>query len=75
MNANELGDVIGIKFHDTQNKDGKYAEITIKDSGNKCISTSNLYWLNLSVLQNTKEVEFLKIITQVPSDGVAIAKK
>lgn len=73
LNANELGDVIGIKFRDTQNKDGKYAEITIKDSGNKCISTSNLYWLNLSVLQNTKEVEFLKIITQVPSDGVAIA--
>ncbi|WP_419962088.1 hypothetical protein [Psychrobacillus sp. BM2] len=71
LDLNELGDVVGIKFRDTQNEEGKYAEITIKDSSNKCISTSNLYWLNLSVLQNTKEVEFLKIITQVPN-GAAI---
>lgn len=73
LQPNELGDVIGIRFRDSQNKEGKYAEITIKDSGDKCISTSNLYWLNLSVLQNTKEVEFLKIVTQVPSNGVAVA--
>lgn len=79
LQANELGDVIGIRFRDTEKKDaiekkdGKYAEITIKDSGDKCISTSNLYWLNLSVLQNAQEVEFLKIVTQVPSDGVAVA--
>lgn len=79
LQANELGDVIGIRFRDTEKKDdnerkdGNYAEITIKDSGDKCISTSNLYWLNLSVLQNAKEVEFLKIVTQVPSEGVAVA--
>lgn len=78
LQANELGDVIGIRFRDVEKKDniaqkdGKYAEITIKDSGDKCISTSNLYWLNLSVLQNAKEVEFLKIVMQIPSGGVAV---
>lgn len=79
LNSNELGDVIGIRFRDIEHKDkhigrdGKYAEITIKDSGDKCISTSNLYWLNLSVLQNAKEVEYLKIVVQVPSGGVVVA--
>ncbi|NWQ40394.1 hypothetical protein MLOOGBEN_06735 [Bacillus sp. EB106-08-02-XG196] len=72
LNRNELGDVVGIKFRDTQSEDRKYAEITIKDTGNKCISTSNLYWLNLSVLQNTKAIEFLKIITQVESGAVVV---
>lgn len=71
VDMNELGEVIGIRFRNNQNEDGKYAEITIKDSDNKCISTSNLYWLNLSVLQNTRAVEYLKIIPILPN-GVAM---
>ncbi|MEC1155522.1 hypothetical protein [Cytobacillus horneckiae] len=70
LSGNDIGDVVGIRFRDTQNEK-KYAEITIKDTGNMCISTSNLYWLNLSVLQSTKSVEFLKIIPQL-DNGSAI---
>ncbi|MGD6968690.1 hypothetical protein ACQCVP_19920 [Rossellomorea vietnamensis] len=70
LGTNELGDVVGIRFKDTQAEEKKFAEITIRDSGNKCISTSNLYWLNLSVLQTTEKVEFLKILTHLNS-GVA----
>ncbi|MCZ0872736.1 hypothetical protein [Peribacillus sp. AS_2] len=71
LDKNEFGDVVGIRFRNSQNDEKKYAEITIKDTGNKCISTSNLYWLNLSVLQSTQSVEFLKIIPQLES-GAAI---
>lgn len=71
LEKNVLGDVVGISFRNSQSEERKYAEITIKDTGNKCISTSNLYWLNLSVLQSTKSVEFLKIVPQLES-GAAI---
>ncbi|KON69647.1 hypothetical protein AKG34_13420 [Peribacillus butanolivorans] len=71
LEKNVLGDVVGIRFRNSQSEERKYAEITIKDTGNKCISTSNLYWLNLSVLQSTKSVEFLKIVPQLES-GAAI---
>nr|WP_255301338.1 HNH endonuclease [Bacillus cereus] len=39
-----------LKEGEKTKNDKKYAEITIRDKGFKCISTNNLYWLNLPVL-------------------------
>lgn len=73
LEPGKLGDVVGIRFRDTKNEvNKKYAEITIKDNDNNCISASNLYWLNLSVLQSTESIEHLKIISQLDS-GTAVA--
>ncbi|MFD2924185.1 hypothetical protein [Halobacillus naozhouensis] len=72
LNDNEIGDVVGIKFRNNQENDNdkKYAEITISDKGYNCISTNNLYWLNLPVLHNRKMVEFLKITKSFESGAV-----
>jgi hypothetical protein len=73
LNNSELGDVVGIKFRNNKDdNDNKYAEITISDKGYNCISTNNLYWLNLPVLQTRQAVEFLKIVKTLPS-GLVIA--
>lgn len=62
LGSNEQGDIAGIKF---RNKHGEgkenYAEVSIIEKDFKCISTDELYWINLSVLLNQKEIEFLKI--------------
>ncbi|WP_077736739.1 hypothetical protein [Bacillus sonorensis] len=62
LKRNEQGDIVGIKF---RNKHGEgkenYAEVSIIEKDYKCISTDELYWINLSVLLNQKEIEFLKI--------------
>ncbi|MFC7319831.1 hypothetical protein [Halobacillus campisalis] len=72
LNDSTVGDVVGIKFRNNQEdeSDRKYAEITISDKGFNCISTNNLYWLNLPVLQNRKMVEFLKIIKSMETGFV-----
>ncbi|MDX5914134.1 hypothetical protein [Bacillus cereus group sp. BfR-BA-01026] len=68
LNDSELGDVVGIKFRNSRHeKDLNYAEIKIMDNGDKCISTNNLYWLNLPVLLNRKAIEYLKIQKTLPS--------
>jgi hypothetical protein len=73
LNNSVLGDVVGIKFRNNKDdNDNKYAEITISDKGYNCISTNNLYWLNLPVLQTRQAVEFLKIVKTLPS-GLVIA--
>ncbi|PEA32949.1 hypothetical protein [Bacillus toyonensis] len=73
INTSELGDIFGIKFRNSKNdSDKKYAEITIKDKGYKCISTNNLYWLNLPVLQNKKSIESLQIV-KILDNGTVIA--
>ncbi|CAI6274059.1 hypothetical protein NRS6186_11470 [Bacillus subtilis] len=62
LDPNEQGDIVGIKF---RNKHGEgkenYAEVSIIEKDYKCISTDELYWINLSVLLNQQEIEFLKI--------------
>lgn len=62
LDTNEQGDIVGIKF---RNKHGEgkenYAEVSIIEKDYKCISTDELYWINLSVLLNQQEIEFLKI--------------
>ncbi|MGV5537604.1 hypothetical protein [Bacillus sp. XB1] len=71
LKMNELGDVVGIKFRNNKDdNDRRYAEITIKDKGFKCISTNNLYWLNLPVLQNRQAVEFLQIVKILASGNI-----
>ncbi|SDN45960.1 hypothetical protein SAMN04488137_4526 [Fictibacillus solisalsi] len=73
LNNSELGDVVGIKFRNSkEDNDQKYAEITISDKGFNCISTNNLYWLNLPVLQSRQAVEFLKIVKSLPSGLVIV---
>lgn len=73
LNANELGDIFGIKFRNgKKDNDQKYAEITIRDNGYKCISSNNLYWLNLPVLQNKKAIELLQIVKTL-DNGTVIA--
>ncbi|PFV57421.1 hypothetical protein COL00_05155 [Bacillus cereus] len=73
VNIDELGDIVGIKFRNNKDdNDKKYAEITIRDKGFKCISTNNLYWLNLPVLQHRKAIEFLQLVKIFPS-GTVIA--
>lgn len=66
LSDNTVGEVIGIKFRNN-NEQREYAEVTIKDTGNRCISTSNLYWINLSVLLNVEKVEYLKIVPYLES--------
>jgi len=71
---NELGDVVGIKFRNVRDEDTKeYAEVHISDKGFKCISTNDIYWLNLPVLQERKKVESIKLIKKL-SNGYRIAK-
>ncbi|SDX62344.1 hypothetical protein [Salimicrobium album] len=74
LSDSTIGDVVGIKFRDNQENenDKKYAEITISDKGYNCISTNNLYWLNLPVLHRRKMVEFLKI-TKNFNSGIVVA--
>ncbi|MBS9367232.1 hypothetical protein JL732_10000 [Listeria welshimeri] len=59
---NPLGDIVGIRFRNNAERKNQYSEITILDKQNHCISTDNLYWLNLAVLLDVKSVEFLKLI-------------
>ncbi|MCG7318023.1 hypothetical protein [Brevibacillus laterosporus] len=62
INSNDLGDIVGIKFRNTKDESSqKYAEIYITDKGFKCISSNELYWLNLPILLDQKAVESLKI--------------
>ncbi|MDP7981023.1 hypothetical protein [Bacillus multifaciens] len=73
INTSDLGDIFGIKFRNSKyDNDKKYAEITIRDKGYKCISTNNLYWLNLPVLQNKKSIESLQIV-KILDNGTVIA--
>ncbi|OEH53134.1 hypothetical protein AQ616_17800 [Oceanobacillus sp. E9] len=74
LSNNEIGDIVGIKFRNNNENDSdkKYAEITINDKGFKCISTNNLYWLNLPVLLNRKKIEFLKVSKNL-ANGIVIA--
>ncbi|EMN7731510.1 hypothetical protein WB980_004916 [Bacillus cereus] len=68
LNDSDLGDVVGIKFRNARfEKDLNYAEIKIMDNGDKCISTNNLYWLNLPVLLKRRAIEYLKIQKTLPS--------
>jgi hypothetical protein len=71
LKNNELGDVVGIKFRNNHDKHSKhYAEVLISDKAYKCISTHEIYWLTLPVLQNQKAAEFLKIAKKFPSGFV-----
>lgn len=71
---NELGDVVGIKFRNVREEETKeYAEVHISDKGYKCISTNDIYWLNLPILQEQKKVESMKLIKNL-SNGYRIAK-
>lgn len=62
IDRNPLGDIVGIRFRNNVENKNQYSEITILDKRNHCISTDNLYWLNLAVLLDVKSVEFLKLI-------------
>ncbi|GBF72373.1 hypothetical protein PA598K_00622 [Paenibacillus sp. 598K] len=74
LQKNELGDVVGIKFRNTREENSnKYAEIYISDKGYKCISSNELYWLNLLVLQEEQAVESLKLVKSLPS-GFAVSR-
>ncbi|EHX2086307.1 hypothetical protein K3T88_001249, partial [Listeria monocytogenes] len=64
---NPLGDIVGIRFRNSIENKNQYSEITIMDKQNHCISTDNLYWLNLAVLLDVKSVEFLKLILFIDS--------
>lgn len=58
----ELGDIVGIRFRNHRDhNDLKYAEIHIVDRDFKCISSNELYWINLPVLKSERKVEHLKI--------------
>ncbi|MBU7318216.1 hypothetical protein [Paenibacillus oleatilyticus] len=58
----ELGDIVGIRFRNHRDdSDYKYAEIHIVDRDFKCISSNELYWINLPVLKSERKVEHLKI--------------
>lgn len=71
INTNDLGDIVGIKFRNTKDESSqKYAEIYITDKGFKCISSNELYWLNLPILLDQKSVESLKIGKMFPSGFV-----
>lgn len=72
LNVSDLGDVVGIRFRNAKtDKDLNYAEIKITDNGDKCISTNNLYWLNLPVLLSRKAIEYLKIV-KILDSGTAV---
>ncbi|PFF54086.1 hypothetical protein COJ37_11925 [Bacillus cereus] len=72
LDVSDLGDVVGIRFRNAKSdRDLNYAEIKITDNGDKCISSNNLYWLNLPVLLNRRAIEYLKIIKRLES-GTAI---
>ncbi|EFS0529610.1 hypothetical protein H2O84_002976 [Listeria monocytogenes] len=62
IDRNPLGDIVGIRFRNNVEDKNQYSEITILDKRNHCISSDNLYWLNLAVLLDVKSVEFLKLI-------------
>ncbi|MBC1631853.1 hypothetical protein HB948_00325 [Listeria welshimeri] len=66
---NPLGDIVGIRFRNNAERKNQYSEITILDKQNHCISTDNLYWLNLAVLLDVKSVEFLKLILFIDSQS------
>ncbi|WP_019638931.1 hypothetical protein [Paenibacillus fonticola] len=58
----ELGDIVGIRFRNhREDSDYKYAEIHIVDRDFKCISSNELYWINLPILKSERKVEHLKI--------------
>jgi len=72
LRTDDLGDIIGIRFRNSREDESqKYAQVYISDKGYKSISSDELYWLNLPVLQEQQEVEFLKIAKTFPS-GFAI---
>lgn len=74
LDKNEIGDIVGIKFRNTrEEEDNKYAEIYISDQGFRCISSHELYWNNLVVLQEQKKVESLKLVKSLAS-GIVISK-
>lgn len=62
LSQSELGDIVGLRFRNSKEEaTTKYAEVTIQDRGFKCVSSDDLYWLNLPILLDQKSIESLKI--------------
>ncbi len=75
VNENEQGEIVGIKFINRRETDSKeYAAVQISDKGFKCISTDDVYWFNLPILEAHEKVEALKLTKEFSMGGYRVAK-